>query len=316
LGPSGVAVDVSGNLFIADPGNNRIREVTPNGIITTAAGNGVHGYSGDSGPATIAQLDYPTGVAVDAFGDLFIADTYNERIRTVSPTGIITTLAGNGTYGYSGDGGAAMNASFSGPYGLAVDPSGNVYIADRDNQRVRKIDSRGIITTVAGDGTRRFSGDGGPATNASLAGPSGVAVDASGKLIIVDSGNSRIRSVNATQGPNLVIDNVSPGDAGNYQVVITDSGGSVTSSIATLTVATSPLIYGTAHQSGGNISIYFVSRPSSENLVLSATNLAPPVLWQPVSTNEAAADGTWQYTGANPAGGPARFFRSIMLNSP
>jgi hypothetical protein len=141
-------------------------------------------------------------------------------------------------------------------------------------------------------------------------------VDATGNFFIVDSGSSRIRKVTATLGPTLTLDNVSPGAAGNYQVVVTGSGGSVTSGVATLTVATSPLIDAAARQSNGNVSIQFVSKPGSTNLVLSATSLVPPVHWQSVSTNTAAADGTWQYRGANAIDGPAQFFRSVTLNGP
>ena len=193
--PSGVGVDAAGNLFIADFGNQRIRKVDPSGIITTVAGNGTRGFSGDGGPATSASLALPHGVAVDAAGNLFIADQGNQRIRKVDPAGIITTVAGNGTRGFSGDGGPATSASLAIPRRVAVDAAGNLFIADQVNQRIRKVDAAGIITTVAGNGTRGFSGDGGSATSASLANPMGVAVDASDNLYIADSGNSRIRRV-------------------------------------------------------------------------------------------------------------------------
>ena len=151
--PYGVAVDASGNLFIADIGNQRIREVSTNGIITTVAGNGAYGYSGDGGAATNASLGYPDGVAVDASGNLFIADNLNSSIRKVSTNGVITTVAGNGTYGYSGDGGAATNANLHFPSGVAVDASGNLFIADSFNHRIRRVSTNGIITTVAGGGS-------------------------------------------------------------------------------------------------------------------------------------------------------------------
>ena len=193
-----MAVDASGNLYIADTGNNRIRKVSATGIITTVAGNGSAGYSGDGGPATSAQLDGPEGVAVDGSGNLYIADTCNNRIRKVSATGIITTVAGNGSAGYSGDGGPATSAQLSLPAGVAVDGSGNLYIADSGNNRIRKVSATGIITTVAGNGSPGYSGDGGPATSAQLNQPAGVAVDASGNLYIADSSNNRIRKVSAT----------------------------------------------------------------------------------------------------------------------
>ena len=213
--PTGVAVDASGNLFVADQLNNRIRKVDGNGIITTAAGSGLYGsnrsggYSGDGGPATNAGLNCPAGVAVDASGNLFIADSENERIRKVDANGIISTVAGNGVTvlvgpipilhsgTYSGDGGAATNGGLNGPLGVAVDGSGNLFIVDYDNYRIRKVDTNGIITTVAGDGSYGYSGDGGAAANASLWNPSSVAVDGSGNLFIADSGNNRIRKVDA-----------------------------------------------------------------------------------------------------------------------
>ncbi|MGO9538588.1 MAG: HYR domain-containing protein [Limisphaerales bacterium] len=234
-GPSGVAVDASGNLFIADTYNNVIRKVDNNGIITTVAGGGHYGL-GDGGAATSASLVQPSGVAVDAFGNLFIADTYNNVIRKVDNNGIITTVAGGGHYGL-GDGGAATNASLVQPSGVAVDASGNLFIADTWNNRIREVDPDGIITTVAGNGSLNYSGDGGQATSASLAGPSGVAVDASGNLFIADTGNFRIREVLlfASQS-TLTLCNITTNNAGNYTVIITNFYGSVTSSVASLMV--------------------------------------------------------------------------------
>ena len=195
LVPKGVAVDAAGNLYIADTGNARIRKVAPGGTITTVAGNGVGGYSGDGGPATAASLDRPPGVALDAAGNLYIADYWNNRIRKVAPGGTITTVAGNGVGGYSGDGGPATAASLAYPAGVVVDAAGNLYIADHDNARIRKVTPGGTITTVAGNGVHGYSGDGGPATAASLSYPKGVAVDAAGNLYIADMYNYRIRKV-------------------------------------------------------------------------------------------------------------------------
>ena len=152
--PTGVAMDGSGNLYIADYGNNRIRKVDSSGIITTVAGNGTAGYSGDGGAAASAKLSSPTGVAVDGSGNLYIADYGNDVIRKVSASGIITTSAGAyESYDYSGDGGAATSASLYDPQGVAVDGSGNLYIADYGNNVIRKVDSFGTITTLAGNGT-------------------------------------------------------------------------------------------------------------------------------------------------------------------
>ena len=195
--PSGVAVDGSGNLYIADYRNHRIRKVDSSGDISTVAGNGTKGHSGDGGAAVAAQLGFPWGVAVDVSGNLYIADSTNGRIRKVDAAGVISTVAGIGTHGYGGDGGAAVAAYLNNPWGVAVDVSGNLYIADTFNQRIRKVDSSGVITTVAGIGTNGFSGDGGAAVAAQLNRPQGVAVDGSGNLYIADTDNTRIRRVSA-----------------------------------------------------------------------------------------------------------------------
>jgi sugar lactone lactonase YvrE len=193
--PFAVAVDVSGNLFIADRDNQRIRKVDIDGVITTVAGNGMAGFSGDGGSATAASLYFPFGVAVDDAGNLYIADRNNQRIRRVDPAGVITTVAGNGTAGFSGDGGPAFIAALSFPSGVAVDNAGNLYIADQNNQRIRRVDPAGVITTVAGNGSFGFFGDGGPATAASLAFPIGMVVDGADNLYIADHLNQRIRLV-------------------------------------------------------------------------------------------------------------------------
>ena len=190
-GPYTVAVDAAGNLYIGDAPANRVRKVS-GGVITTVAGNGLPGYSGDNGPATNAQLSYPYGVSVDAAGNLYIADSNNYRIRKVS-NGVINTVAGNGTQGFGGDNGPATSAQLQ-PWGVAVDSSGSLYIADSPNHRIRKV-LNGVITTVAGNGMPGFSGDNGPATNAQLYYPYGVAVDASGNVYIADTFNYRIRKV-------------------------------------------------------------------------------------------------------------------------
>jgi sugar lactone lactonase YvrE len=192
-GPYGLAVDSVGNLYIADPGTDRIRKVS-NGLMTTAVGSGTVGFSGDGGPATSAELNAPMSVAVDLGGDVYFADFNNNRIRKVS-SGVITTLAGSGPAGpnlggFSGDGGLATSAKLNFPEGVAVDSAGNLYIAD--NNRIRKV-SNGVITTVAGDGTEGFSGDGGLATSAELNGPTGVAVDSGGSVYFADFNNNRIR---------------------------------------------------------------------------------------------------------------------------
>jgi trimeric autotransporter adhesin len=207
----GLALDQGGNLFFAD--TDRIRKVDTNGIITTVVG-GPFGYAGDGGPATNALLHEPSGVAMDRSGNLYIADSYNCRIRKVDTNGIITTVRGNGSRGFSGDGGSATNASLNFPQDVAVDPLGNFYIADLSNQRIRKVDTQGFITTVAGNGVAGFSGDGGPATNAHLNGTYGVTVSASGSLYIGDHSNSRVRMVDTNGIITTVAGGGSGGDGG------------------------------------------------------------------------------------------------------
>ncbi|MBN2282420.1 MAG: hypothetical protein JXO48_00860 [Deltaproteobacteria bacterium] len=196
----GIAVDMSGSLYIADWDNNCIRKIDTSGIITTVAGTGESGYSGDGGPATEARLNFPDGIAVDQSGNLYIADFYNSRVRKVDTSGTITTVAGTGQFGYSGDGGAATEAELNFPRGVAVDSSGNLLITDEANHCVRRVDTSGIITTIAGTGKSGYSGDGGPATEARLFFPYGIAVDASGGILIADWSYSAscIRRVDTT----------------------------------------------------------------------------------------------------------------------
>ena len=238
--PLGVAVDGSGNLFIADQVNSRIRKVSSSGIISTVAGNGSFSYSGDGGPATAAGLNQPDGVAVDGSGNLYIVDLGNYVIRKVSPSGIISTVAGNGSMDSSGDGGAATAASFMEPVSVAIDGSGNLFIADKLNSRIRKVSSSGIISTVAGNGSFSYSGDGGPATAASLYFPYSVIVDGGGNLFIADEDNSRIRKVS----PSGIISTV----AGNGSSGYSGDGGPATA--ASLNVPS-----GVAVSSGGNLFI-------------------------------------------------------------
>ncbi len=190
--PHALALDTAGNLFIgADQADFRILKLTPDGIITTVAGNGIYGYSGDGGPAAKARVGGIGGIAFDAAGNLYFSDYLNNAIRRISPDGMISTIAG-GRQGYSGDGGPAAKAQLNNPQGLAFDPQGNLLIADQGNNRVRKIAPDGIISTVAGDGRPALAGDGGPATLASLS-PFSVAADALGNIFIADSNNNRAR---------------------------------------------------------------------------------------------------------------------------
>ena len=201
--PRGVAADGAGNVYIADAGNHRIRKVDATGTITTLAGTKRRGFGGDGDPAVQARLDYPYSVAADGAGNVYIADSGNHRIRKVDATGTITTLAGTKRRGFGGDGGPAVQARLDNPLGVAADGAGNVYIADSDNHRIRKVDATGTITTFAGSGATgfhrgRFGGDGGPAVRAQLASPWGVAADGAGNVYIADTGNRFIRKVDAT----------------------------------------------------------------------------------------------------------------------
>ncbi len=196
--PTGLAFDAAGNLYVADTDNNIVLQVTVDGIISTVAGSGEQGFGGDGGAATSAQLDSPAGIAIDGAGNLYVADSHNNRIREVSG-GTIQTIAGNGVAGFSGDGGLAAAAQLDRPNAVAVDSMGNVFIADTDNHRIRKITGTNI-TTVAGDGEQTYSGDGGLAISAGLDSPSGIAVDRAFNLYIGDTHNQRVRMVTAATG--------------------------------------------------------------------------------------------------------------------
>ena len=238
--PTALAYDAAGNLFIAEGEAHLIQRLTPSGELTVVAGTGVQGFAGDGGPAILAKLDSPSGVALDAGGDLFIADTHNHAIRRVdagsgvistvvktprpvalavnslgvlvyadqmlnellrADTGGVTLLAGNGIEGFAGDGGPATAASLDMPSGLAFDFQGNLFLADSHNQRVRRVDARtGIITTVAGSGAFGFDGEGAPAPGVRLALPRGLAVDAGGNVFVADSANNRVRRIDAMSG--------------------------------------------------------------------------------------------------------------------
>ncbi|MFC5470135.1 cadherin-like beta sandwich domain-containing protein [Cohnella suwonensis] len=264
FGPTHVVVDGSGNLYIADTNNSRIRKVATNGTISTVAGTGVNGYSGDGGPAVSAQLYDPTGVAVDGSGNLYIADSANNRIRKVATDGTISTVAGIGSfnnYGYSGDGGPAVSAQLNDPIGVAVDGSGNLYIADSANNRIRKVTPDGTIRTVAGKDTGGYSGDGGSAVSAQLSWPFGVAVDGSGNLYIADTRNLRIRkltrasSQTADSGapiqvtPSTPVSIVVPTGVTDAKVAVT------TTTVGSNKEATLPFIDVQATTSLGNVSV-------------------------------------------------------------
>ncbi len=264
--PRGLARDASGNLYIADGNNCRIRKLTPNGIITTVAGNGVPGYSGDNGPATSAQLAYQLGIAVNAAGELFIADSFNHRIRKVSANGIITTIVGNGFPGYSGDGGPAASAQINNPNDVAVDADGTLYIADYSNYRIRKVSPNGIVTTIAGTGVQGYSGDGGPAAGAQLSTIWGLTLDGGGNLYMADYLNHRIRKIAA----NGVITTV----AGNGAYGFSGDGGLARS--ASLAYPS-----GVALDPGGNLYIldgdnYAIRKVATDGIITTIAGTGSP----------------------------------------
>ncbi len=214
------AFDASGNLYLADGDGHRIRKVTPAGIISTIAGTGVAGFSGDGGPATSAQVNYPRGVAIDGAGNVYFSDNNNQRIRRITPSGIISTVAGDGVQGNSGDGGPAVNARLAGPDGLYLAANGDLYVACILGNVVRRISSAGVMSTFAGTGARGSDGDGGPAVNATLYLPEALTADTAGNLYIVEESGSRIRKV----APNGVISSVA-----GVSRTVGDGGAAVTS---------------------------------------------------------------------------------------
>jgi trimeric autotransporter adhesin len=264
--PTGVAVDASGNIYIADNNNNRIRMVTKStGIMSTVAGIGSIGYSGDGGPATSAALTFPSGVALDTSGNIYIADNNNNCIRMVTvSTGNISTVAGTGSEGYSGDGGLATSAMFNYPYGVAVDASGNIYISDTRNHRVRMVTkSTGIVTTLAGTGSGSYSGDGGVATSVKLYLPSGVAIDASGNIYIADNSNNRVRLLTMSTG---IISTVAGSGLDGYR----GDGGPATS-------AAMNHPYGVAVDASGNIYIADNNNNCIRMVTSPSSSTAPPL---------------------------------------
>lgn len=259
-GPMGVAADAFGDVFIADTSNNRIRKVTGDGTIYTVVGNGNAGFFGDGGVGYMAALHTPESVAVDAAGNLYIADTANHRVRTATQALVVQTLAGSGRPGFSGDGGPALNAQLNSPAAVALDSAGNVYIADRDNGRIRMVNSSGSISTVAGSANTNGIGDGGPAVAAQLVAPQGIAVDAAGDLFLSDTGHNRIREV-FSNGTIFTI-------AGNGNCCYSGDGGPAANA-----QINAPL--GLAFDGAGNI--YIADSANSAIRTIQPANAAPAI---------------------------------------
>jgi hypothetical protein len=309
---SDVAVDNVGDLFIAGYDANVVYKVNGSGIITIVAGQlkqGTPGYSGDGGAATNANLSYPQAVALDTSGNLFIADVLNQRVRKVDTNGIITTVAGNGTKVYSGDGVLATNTGLPGGIGgVAVDAHGNLFFSDVS--WIRQVDTNGIITTVAGNGTNGYSGDGGAATNASLNQPQRISVDAAGNLLIADFLNHRVRKIALAGSPTLMLNNVTVTNVGTYSVTITSPDGSTTSSNAVLTVIVPPSI-SAALAVDGSCSLNWSAQSNFIYQLQYTTNLVAPV-WQNLGSPITATNGTVS-TSDIPGEDLQRFYRVQLV---
>lgn len=192
--PTGIAVDSQGNLFMSDSFNNRIRKVSPDGFIRTIAGTGEAGFGGDGGPATAAKLAHPMGLAVDALGNVYVADRENNRVRKITPQGTIFTVIGGGRKWASRDR-PSLSVKLYFPHGVAVDANGTLYVADTFNHRIRRLDTDGIVRSIAGTGKQEFVGDDGPAATAGLGAPDALAIDALGNIFIADRANWIIRKI-------------------------------------------------------------------------------------------------------------------------
>jgi len=260
MAPAGIAVDLTGNVYVADTGNNRIRLVSAStGFITTIAGNGTPALAGDGGAASAAELNHPSALALDFNGNLFIADTANAEVRKIAlAAGTIAAVAGNGSAGFGGDGTVATSASLSSPSGIAIDAAGDLYIADAGNNRIRQVlSSNSFIATIAGAGSASFSGDAGAATSATLNQPGSIALDASGRLLIADTMNNRLRLVDPSLAP-MSFGAVNPGTSSLPLTAVATNTGNQTLTFTNL-----------------SISNLFVSGTATGNTCTATTTLGP-----------------------------------------
>ncbi len=283
--PVDVALDAQGNLYIADAADNRIRKVNTAGIISTYAGTGIPGFSGDRGPATSATLNFPAGIAIDAHGNMYVADEGNNVVRRIASDGTINTVAGNGNAGYAGDNGPATSAQLS-PTAVAVDQAGNLYVADGINYRIRKVDTNGIITTIAGTGVEGDSGDNGPATSAKIDFVTDLTVDNAGNVYIADYYNYEVREINASG-------------------MISDFAGGVQSSVIMDGVpATTQVMVpdGVAFDGSGNI---YIADANLNNPVIRRVDLSSGLIYTVAGSGEFGFTGDGESALAAELGQPA-----------
>jgi sugar lactone lactonase YvrE len=304
--PTALAIDSAGDLFIADADSQCIRRVAAGtGVITTVAGNGIEGFGGDGGPAMSASIDSPNGLAVDAAGDLYIADTHNGRIRKINvATGIITTVAGAGSsngnvQSFGGDGGSATAAGLALPRGITLDAAGNLYIADSANHRIRRISTAGVIATVAGQGTETFAGDGAPAIAASLDTPRSVAVSPAGLLTLTDTGNQRVRQLDALPAPGPDIHTIA-GLGNTVAGVLILSGSSVVTYGSGVLTAS---FNGSADETG---SITFIDSSGSAPVTIGSAALASGAASFPLGSLTAGTHAIFAAYSGDPSHGASQ----------
>jgi RHS repeat-associated protein len=302
--PAGIALGPDGSLYISDRGNHRIRRVDPNGTITTVVGDGnwCDRSCGDGGPVTSAQLAYPEGIAVGPDGNLYIAEWGSNRVRRVTPNGIVSTVAGNGTAGYSGDGGLATEAMLYGPHSVKVGPDGSLYIAD-ENHVIRYVGPDGVITTIAGDGSYGFGGDGGPATSAQLYSSSGVSVGPDGSVYIADYYNNRIRKVTSPM-PGLSTEGIPIPSTDGTQLYVFNGAGR---HLRTLNTLAGSVIFQFNYDSSGRL-IQIMDGNSNPTTIERDGSGNPTAIVGPCNHRTSLSlDSNGYLSGISPAGEPYQF---------